>query len=168
MAPSCWQPAYVGIGSNLGNPAEHVAAAMDALSRIDATVLAVRSGLYRSPPMGPQDQPDYVNAAAGLLTRLPPGELLLRLQAIENDHGRVRSGERWGPRTLDMDLLVYGAETCTDASLQLPHPGIADRPFVLLPLREIAPGLNVPGLGSVARLARRFRGDEIERIEPAA
>lgn len=150
-----WYPAYVGLGSNLAQPARQVAAGFAALAGLADTLLVARSSLYRSPPMGPSDQPDYVNAAAGLLTTLAPEALLQSLQAIEAAHGRRRDGERWGPRTLDLDLLVYGREDRPDdPMLTLPHPGIAERAFVLRPLHEIAPGLQVPRHGSVARLLR--------------
>lgn len=103
--------------------------------------------------MGPVAQPDFVNACAGMLTTLEPEALLSELQRIERDHGRRRDGERWGPRTLDLDLLVCGKRTLASDALTLPHPGIAERNFVLLPLAEIAPGLSIPGVGHVAVLS---------------
>jgi len=153
-----WVPAYVGLGSNLDQPVRQIEKALDALDEIDHCRLVVASPLYTSPPMGRGDQPDYVNAVAALLTRLEPAALLRGLQAIESAQGRVRDGDRWGPRTLDLDLLVYGTETSSTPKLTLPHPGIAERNFVLLPLQDIAPHLQVPGLGSVSRLVRRLGG----------
>lgn len=156
-----WCPAYVGLGSNLDSPADQLVRAFDALGALDDTLLIARSGLYRSAPVGPGEQPDFVNAAAALLTRLSPRALLAALQSIETAQGRTREGERWGPRSLDLDLLVYGTETADSAELTLPHPRITERNFVLLPLGEIAPHLVIPGLGSVASLA-----DAVSRAEP--
>lgn len=162
-----WWPVYVGIGSNLDDPIAHVRRAFDDLSVLRNTVLIAHSSLYRSEPVGPAGQPDYINAAASLMTRLNPADLLSALQGIEIAHGRERNGERWGPRTLDLDLLVYGRETADGPRLTLPHPRIAERNFVLLPLEEIAPELQVPGLMSVATLARNVdkTTPDIERLE---
>lgn len=99
--------------------------------------------------MGPQDQPDFVNAVAAMETELSARALLEALQEIERQQGRDRSGERWGPRTIDLDLLVFGAAIVNETGLEVPHPGIASRAFVLIPLREIAPGLVIPGLGEI-------------------
>jgi 2-amino-4-hydroxy-6-hydroxymethyldihydropteridine diphosphokinase len=149
-----WWPAYVGIGSNLEAPIEQVERAFAALGELPDSILTARSGLYRSAAVGPADQPDFINAAAALLTRLSAADVLAKLQEIETAHGRRRDGERWGPRCLDLDLLVYGRETSAAEDLRLPHPRIAERNFVLLPLAEIAPQLRVPGLASVAALAK--------------
>lgn len=157
--------AAVGLGSNLGDPAAQVARALEALSALPHSRLLARSSLYRNPPMGPQDQPDYVNAAALLETRLSPAAMLDALQAIERAHGRER-GLRWGPRTLDLDLLLWGEATICDARLQVPHPGLHERDFVLYPLAEIDPTLVVPGRGTVGELAQAFRPDGLVRIEP--
>jgi 2-amino-4-hydroxy-6-hydroxymethyldihydropteridine diphosphokinase len=110
------------------------------------------SSFYRNPPMGPQTQPDYVNAVAEVTVDLAPEALMDQLEAIENAHGRQREGERWGPRTLDLDILLYGEEFVETQRLTIPHPGIGKRPFVLKPLVEIAPDLVVPGLGAVEKL----------------
>ena len=116
--------------------------------------------------MGPQDQPDYVNAVAGLLTTQRPEELLLSLQNLERSLGRVRSeGDRWGPRVIDLDILVYGNVQQSSPGLTLPHPGISERNFVLFPLREIAPSLLVPGQGYVNGLASQLGGTDLLRIE---
>lgn len=161
-----WRPAYIGIGSNLDNPSEQVENGVSALAKIADSMLVLRSGLYRSAPMGPADQPDYNNAVAALLTRLEPHALLRELQTIELAHGRKRDGDRWGPRTLDLDLLSYSNMIFSDDTLTLPHPGIAERDFVLLPWQEIAPNVGIPGLASVASLARLVadRGSEIKRM----
>lgn len=148
--------AWVGLGGNLGDPARQVGAALDALAALPKTRLEARSRLYGSRPMGPPDQPDYVNAVARLRTALAPHALLDALQAIEQRAGRQRGATRWGPRTLDLDLLLYGDACRADERLTLPHPGIAERPFVLVPLAELDPGLSIPGLDDpVATLARR-------------
>lgn len=148
--------AAVGLGGNLGNPAARIEAAFGALAALPDTVLLERSRLYRSAPMGPADQPDYCNAVALLDTDLPARALLEALLAIERAAGRVREGERWGPRTLDLDLLVYGDARIEEPGLKVPHPGIAERAFVLVPLCEIAPELCVPGLGTVREVAARI------------
>ncbi len=156
--------AYVGLGANLDDPAAHVRRAFEDLGRIAATRCVSRSRLYRNPPMGPADQPDYVNAAAALDTRLPPPELLAALQAIERAHGRTRDGVRWGPRTLDLDLLLYGDLESDDPRLTLPHPGLHRRAFVLYPLLEIAPGLAIPGRGPLAALAAAVPGTGLQAL----
>ncbi|MEL7449389.1 MAG: 2-amino-4-hydroxy-6-hydroxymethyldihydropteridine diphosphokinase [Pseudomonadota bacterium] len=159
-----WWPAYVGIGSNLDEPLTQVVRAFRWLGELPECQLRLRSSCYASPPMGPADQPDYVNAVAGVLTQLGPEALLGRLQQLEARAGRVRDGERWGPRVLDLDLLVFAGRQASTDTLVLPHPGIAERPFVTLPLAEIAPTLTIPGLGSAASLAYRHAGLEIRRI----
>lgn len=147
--------AFIGIGANLGDPAAQVFEACARLARdLPDTRLVTRSRLYRNPPMGPQDQPDYVNAVACIETRLVPGDLLTELQRIETVMGRRRDGTRWGARLLDLDILLYGTERINEPGLRIPHPGIAERDFVLFPLRELAPDLEIPGRGSVSRLCR--------------
>ena len=148
-----WYPAYVGIGSNLDSPKRQVVSAFDALAALPGCRVEARSALYESAPMGPADQPNYINAAAALLTTAEPPSLLAQLQRIEQEHGRERGAERWGPRTLDLDLLAFSGVVCQEPGLVLPHPRIAERNFVLLPLQEIAPHLVIPGLGSVTSLA---------------
>ncbi len=144
--------AYIGLGSNLATPVEQIKAAHTDLNALDKVKELAFSGLYSSTPMGPQDQPDYVNAVMAISTNLSPIDLLRCLQNIENRHGRVRNGERWGARTLDLDLLVYGDRQIDLPELSVPHVGLAERSFVLYPLYEIAPQLLVPGKGSVADL----------------
>jgi 2-amino-4-hydroxy-6-hydroxymethyldihydropteridine diphosphokinase len=147
--------AFVGLGSNLGHPVRRVRNAVRALEHVPETLLSGCSRLYRGPPMGPTDQPDYVNAVVALHTSLGPSRLLGVLQGIEAAHGRRRDGPRWGPRTLDLDLLLLGGLSCRGPGLVLPHPGLADRAFVLLPLAELAPELEVPGLGRIRNLLAR-------------
>ncbi len=144
--------AYVALGSNLDDPRSQVERGIEALSALPQTRLIARSRLYRSAPWGVVDQPEFVNAAAALDTALAPCELLDALLAIELAAGRSRDGARWGPRTLDLDLLLYGDMVLHEPGLELPHPHLHERVFVLLPLAEIAPDLEVPGHGRVADL----------------
>ncbi len=159
-----WRPAYIGLGSNLQGPSGQLESAIESLSTIDGTRLIRRSALYRSAPFGGIEQPDYVNAAAALLTALDARQLLEELQGIELRRGRQRDGMRWGPRVIDLDLLVFASQSIDEPGLTIPHPGIAERNFVLLPLREIAPGLVIPGLGPVANLPVNMDEPHIERI----
>jgi len=135
--------AYIGLGSNLDTPIAQVERALAALAMLPESRLVVASSLYRSDPLGPAGQPDYINAVAELHTRLAPLDLLDALQAQELAQRRVRL-EHWGPRTLDLDLLLYGAMRIDLPRLQVPHPQMLRRNFVLLPLVEIAPGLQLP------------------------
>jgi 2-amino-4-hydroxy-6-hydroxymethyldihydropteridine diphosphokinase len=155
---------YVGLGSNLERPAEQVQHAFDELDRLPSSRLTGRSRRYRSRPMGPPGQPDYVNAVAQLATRLAPQALLRELQAIERAHRRVR-GERWGPRTLDLDLLLYGECKIDTPDLQVPHPGLHERAFVLYPLYEISPVLDIPGKGRLAELIADCAKDGLQPLE---
>ena len=141
--------AYIGLGGNLDQPAARIRRARAALSVLPNTREAAFSRLYRSAPLGSSDQPDYVNAVMALDTELEPLALLDNLQAIENVEGRVRLGERWGPRTLDLDLLLYGDDVIQHERLTVPHPGLHQREFVLYPLFEIAPELTIPGRGAL-------------------
>jgi 2-amino-4-hydroxy-6-hydroxymethyldihydropteridine diphosphokinase len=154
-----WQPAYVGVGSNLNDPRAQVRAALARLGPLPQSRLVLASRLYRSRPFGPVAQPDFVNAVVGLLTQLDPVTLLGELRAIETAMGRPDRHERWGPRVIDLDLLCFGRERRTEAALTLPHPGIVERNFVLYPLAEIAPDLDLPGLGRVAELAGRVTAE---------
>jgi 2-amino-4-hydroxy-6-hydroxymethyldihydropteridine diphosphokinase len=157
-------PAYVALGSNIDGPMSQVMRAFDALAALPGLRLVLRSSLYRSPPLGPVDQPDFVNAVAGLLTTLEPRALLEALQALESQLGRRRPAVRWGPRRIDLDLLVHGAVRIDEPGLKVPHPGIAERAFVLEPLSEIAPDLAVPGLGSVRTLLERLDRSGLARV----
>lgn len=155
---------YIGIGSNLGEPITQVKSAIAALSDLDSVSLIVSSSLYASPPMGPQDQPDYINAVVELSTTLSAHELLDQLQAVEQLQGRVRN-RHWGERTLDLDLLLYGQEALDDERLQVPHPGIALRSFVLYPLAEVAPDLIIPKLGGITELLKHCPLDGLKQLE---
>jgi len=158
-----WVPAYIGVGSNLGDSRARVLAAFEALGAMPRTRLIARSRLYRTRPFGPVQQGDFINAVAGLLTQLSAAQLLQEIRGIEAAAGRVRTG-RWGPRTLDLDLLVYGAERIATTELTVPHPGIAERGFVLAPLADIAPTLDVPGRGRVATLLAALPEDGIAEV----
>lgn len=143
---------FIALGSNLHQPVQQVLSAINRLKvEKDLSVTAI-SSLYETPPMGPQDQPNYINAVVKASTTLQPLALLTLLQSIENHHGRNRDTGRWGARTLDLDILLYGQHCSTDPVLTLPHPGIAVRGFVLHPLFEIEPPLVIPLLGSVEQL----------------
>jgi 2-amino-4-hydroxy-6-hydroxymethyldihydropteridine diphosphokinase len=144
--------AYIGIGSNLDDPVLQVLTAIAALARLPRTQVARCSRLYRSPPLGPQEQPDYVNAVAAIDTGLTAQALLAELQSLERRQGRRPSAERWGPRCIDLDILVFGVVELHSAELAIPHPGLRGRDFVLWPLFEIAPDLEVPGAGPLAEL----------------
>jgi 2-amino-4-hydroxy-6-hydroxymethyldihydropteridine diphosphokinase len=156
---------YIGLGSNLQNPRQQVQTAAEELSQIPRCRLLKRSGLYRSPPMGPPDQPDYVNAVAALETELSPHQLLEALQSIEQRHGRTRGTERWTARTLDLDLLLYGDQVIDTETLVVPHPGMAQRNFVLYPLQEIAPRLKIPGWGPLSRLIAGCDRDDLVKLQ---
>jgi 2-amino-4-hydroxy-6-hydroxymethyldihydropteridine diphosphokinase len=158
---------YVGIGSNLGEPLTRVHQALRDLECIAETRFIGRSRCYRSEPLGPAGQPDYINAVAVLETRLPPDKLLEALQAIEKAHGRTRT-MRWGPRTLDLDILLYGDLVSTDSHLIIPHPRLPERAFVLYPLQEIAPGLVIPTLGDLETLLQLCPPLGLERLEEAS
>jgi len=160
----CKVQAWIGVGSNLDGPRAHVLRAFVELAQIPDTRLLRRSSLYRSRPMGPQDQPHYVNAVALVETTLPALELLHAMQGIEAAHRRVRSGQRWGPRTLDLDLLLYGQERIAGDELTVPHPGIGEREFVLYPLIELDPELRIPDLGPVKSLVEQVGAKGLERL----
>ncbi len=142
----------VGLGSNLYGPVRQIDTAFGMLEAISKTTVVAKSSLYRSTPLGGIEQPDFVNAAALLKTELGPRALLEELQAIERARGRERGEVKWGPRVLDLDLLAYDDISLDEPGLTVPHPGIAARNFVLLPLREIAPDFRIPGLGRVRDL----------------
>ncbi len=148
-----WRPAYVALGANVGDPPAQLREAFARLGSMPQCRLVARSRLWRSAPLGPVAQPDFVNAAAGLLTGLEARALLAELQRLERAMGRTPPVERWGPRLIDLDLLLVGDERVVGPDLELPHPGLHRRNFVLYPLAEFAPELWVPGRGRVWRLA---------------
>ena len=156
--------AYVGLGSNLDQPLRQVLAAFDELDALPNTRLAARSSLYRSAPMGKLDQPDFVNAVAGLDTGHSPVELMHALLAVEAQHGRQR-GEPNAPRTLDLDLLLYDDEVIGEPALTVPHPRMHERAFVLLPLAEISPRAVIPGRGQVASMLEGVEGQRVHKVD---
>ncbi len=156
--------AWIALGSNLHDPAAQVRHALDRLAGVPRSRLTGRSSLYRNPPMGPPDQPEFVNAVAALKTLLDPFQLLAELQRIERDAGRTR-GRRWGERVLDLDLLLWGDRVLNTPELVLPHSGMPDRAFVLYPLAELAPALRVPGHGPLGDLLERVSDAELVRLD---
>jgi len=159
---------YVGLGSNLADPRAQVERALRALAALPQTRLVQRSRLYRSAPWGRADQPEFVNAVVALQTELTPRELLEALLKIERAAGRARDATRWGPRVLDLDILVFGDRLIDEPGLHVPHPHLHERAFVLLPLAEIAPDLIVPGHGRVDDLARRIDASTCRPLEIAS
>ena len=166
MSRKHWHVAYVGIGSNLDSPEDQVKNAINLLREMEDGQLIAVSDLYRSAPLCGRDQPDYVNAVAALLTLNGAHDFLAQLQSLEDQQGRIRTGERWEARVLDLDLLTFDQQQMTGSELILPHPGIAERNFVLLPWNDIAPSFVVPGLTSIGELAARSSASEpnIERL----
>ena len=155
---------YIGIGSNLDDPVSQVKLAIGELHGLSESSFIAGSSLYRSPPMGPADQPDYINAAVRLETRLAPFMLLEALWDIERTHARMRTGPRWGPRTLDLDILLYAQQQIDEPGLTIPHPGISSRAFVLYPLLEIKPDLHIPGHGPIKALIDKCPPVAVTRI----
>lgn len=144
--------AFVGLGSNVGDRVGHLHLAIRAMEAIPETSVVRISRLMETPAWGPVAQPDYLNAVAEVRTACAPRELLVALLTIEREHGRDRtSGVRWGPRTLDLDLLVYGDRVIEEPGLRVPHPRMAERRFVLEPLAELAPELVIPGTAKTVR-----------------
>ena len=157
---------YVGLGGNVGNVEATLIDALMALDMIPQTTMRAHSRFYRNPAWGMIDQPDFLNAVAELQTRLTPRVLLDRLLAIEERFGRVRSdGEKWGPRELDLDLLVYGETQLDEPGLHVPHPRLHERAFVLLPLAEIATDLAIPGRGKVSDLLAAVDSSAVEALD---
>ena len=157
--------AFVGLGGNLGDVAEAFASALARMDALPGTQLLRASRRYRTPAWGLAAQPDFLNAVAMLETRLPARDLLGRLFEIERAHGRDRAGEtRWGPRTLDLDLLLYGDAVIDEPGLRVPHPHLHERAFALRPLLEIAPRVSIPGHGPARDLPAAMAADGIEAI----
>ena len=153
--PSSLIPAFIGLGSNLDDPPAQIHRALQRLAALTGTRLVRSSSLYRNPPWGYRDQPEFINAVTQIETRLEPQALLGQLLAIERAHGRARDLPN-GPRTLDLDLLLYGERTVREPGLTIPHPRMLERAFVLVPLAEIAPDAVVPGSGRVSDLAAKL------------
>jgi 2-amino-4-hydroxy-6-hydroxymethyldihydropteridine diphosphokinase len=158
--------AFVALGANLEDPVRQVRNAIAELRSIEQTQVLAVSSLYRTAPVGYADQPDFINAVAKLRTSLSPHELLDALHAIENRHGRQRS-VRNAPRTLDLDLLLFGVRVVREDDLTLPHPRMHERAFVLMPLAEIAPDAAVPGQGPVAQLLAQVDRGGVEKFDVA-
>lgn len=161
--------AYVGLGANLGDAAATLKAALERLGGLPQTQLRTASRLYRTPAWGLRDQPDFVNAVAIVRTGLPAPELLRALLAIERDFGRQRAADgsdRWGPRSLDLDLLLYGDAVIDMPGLQVPHPQLHCRAFVLVPLCAMTPELEIPGLGWANDLLEALGEDEVAGVRP--
>ncbi len=157
--------AAVGLGANLGDAAATVRAAIDALDGLPGTRLVAASRLYRTPAWGVTDQPDFINAVAVVETSLAPRDLLDGLLEIERRFGRVRlEGERWGPRTLDLDLLLHGDAVVDEPGLRVPHPRLHERAFALLPLLEAWPEAAIPGVGAAADCAAKVVAEGIEPL----
>ena len=164
--PSSLIPAFIGLGSNLGDPANQVRSALRALAALPDTRLARQSSLYRNPPEGGADQPEFVNAVARIETRAGPRTLLDRLLGIERAHGRARDYPN-APRTLDLDILLYGERVVSEPGLVIPHPRMLERAFVLVPLAEIAPDAVVPGRGRAADLAAKLDASGLVKLPDA-
>jgi 2-amino-4-hydroxy-6-hydroxymethyldihydropteridine diphosphokinase len=157
---------YIGLGANLVEPVAQLQAAVTALGQLPETRLVQVSRFYSSKPMGPQDQPDYVNAVAALDTRLTPLALLHALQQIELAHGRQRKAERWGPRTLDLDILLFGTQQIDHPELTVPHYGMQLREFVLYPLAELAPDLILPDGVALQSLLQQVPLNGLTPLQP--
>jgi len=155
--------AYVGIGSNLGDPRAQVLAAFQELDRLPHTRVVKRSSLWRSAPVGYADQPDFINAVAEIETSLSPDEILVQLKSMEARHGRERSFAN-APRTLDLDLLLFGNTTLDTPTLRIPHPRMHERAFVLKPLLEMAPEVVIPGIGPAKTSIEKISFQKAERI----
>jgi len=154
---------YIGLGSNLDDPQAQLEKAIIAFEKIPSSSVVKTSSFYKSKPVGPQDQPDYINAVVELDTGLSAAVLLDYLQEIENEHGRVR-GQKWGARTLDLDILLFGDEIIHDDRLTVPHEEMHKRGFVLFPLDEIAPDCVIPDLGTVHSLLQQVNTDDMAKL----
>ncbi|MEJ2115834.1 MAG: 2-amino-4-hydroxy-6-hydroxymethyldihydropteridine diphosphokinase [Gammaproteobacteria bacterium] len=156
--------AYIGLGSNLSDPQTQVTSALEEINSIPDTHVLKVSSLYVSQPMGPSDQPEYVNAVAKISTSLSPEQLLDKLQGLEQVHRRKREGKRWGPRTLDLDIILFGDLQMETKSLQIPHYGVAEREFVLIPLQELQANLIIPGKGAIEVLISQLPAYELKKL----
>lgn len=165
MAAERWRPAYIGIGSNLDDPGVQVTKACRAIAALQDCRGFVVSPYYRSAPVGPQDQGDFVNAVAGVLTTLDAAALLDQLRSIETRNGRTRDGVRWGPRVIDLDLLMLSDVTLSTDELTLPHARLAERRFVLEPWHALCPTLSVPGVGALTTLLAAVADQTVARID---
>lgn len=160
--------AFIALGSNLHEPVDQIERAIAALDVLAGCKVEARSPLYCNDPIGPQPQPEFVNAVVELRTALDPHELLKALKAVELSMGRAASGARWGPRVIDLDLLLYADREIRDQDLTIPHPEMSNRRFVLEPLFNIAPDLVVPGLGMLSEVLKRAPNHEMRILSPGA
>lgn len=158
-----WVEVFIGLGSNLDHPEQQLRDAYAALQQWPECQHWRSSMVYSSPPMGPQDQPDYLNAVVACESKLSAMQILDKLQAQEQAQGRVRE-RHWGERSLDGDLLLYGIQQIDNERLTVPHPGMAERAFVLFPLQELASDLSIPGKGSLAELAKAFQSTDAQAV----
>ena len=157
---------YIGLGSNLGDPVENLRVAIDRLQNLEQTELVCHSGFYQSPPWGRTYQPDFVNAVAALDTHLKAGDFLERLLALENAMGRQRNDDKWGPRIIDLDVLIFGDELHSSDMLTVPHPLMHERAFVLVPLIDIAPDCEIPGKGRADFFLQQLGPEVIGSVVP--
>jgi 2-amino-4-hydroxy-6-hydroxymethyldihydropteridine diphosphokinase len=158
--------AFIGLGSNLGDSRRAVAEAARRIDALPQTRIVFSSSHYLTPPWGLSEQPAFINSVVEIETSLAADALLAALLDIEREAGRVRDGVRWGPRALDLDILLYGDLVVSSAGLDVPHPQLAQRAFVLVPLAEIAADQVVPGCGRVAELLARVDASQCRRLEP--
>ena len=156
--------AYIGLGSNMNSPVKQIKSAITSIEEIISTKIIGMSSLYKSKPVGPQNQDDYINAVIKIETKLVPYQLLECLHDIEEKHGRIRN-EHWGPRILDLDSLIFGNEIMVDEKLTIPHPEIENRSFVLAPLIEIDPDCIIPKKGLASDLLATIGKDNIVQIQ---
>lgn len=156
---------HIALGSNLQNPVENIQNAIAELDTLHGFSLLAQSRLYRSPPMGPQDQPDYINAVVSGRTSMPPIELLECLQLMEKRFGRKYGRRHWGERELDLDIILFGNQVINLDRLQVPHVGLSERAFVLIPLADINRHLEVPGLGTVELLLEKLPVEQHNTLE---
>lgn len=157
--------AYIGLGSNLADPVAQVRTGVAALAQLEQTQVETCSSYYRTAPVGLREQPDFINAVCRVRTGQAPVELMRNLLEIEHAHGRVRHGDKGGPRTLDLDLLLYGDQAIQTTELTVPHPRLHERAFVLYPLHEIDPDLVIPGHGKLVELLASCAEQQVERLE---
>ena len=157
---------YIGLGANLGEPVTSIRSALDQIALIEGVELIRSSSLYDSVPMGPSEQPNYINAVCKIKATLSGLDLLHALQRIENEHGRIRQGEHWGPRTLDLDLLILGTQSYSTTELTLPHYGMRGREFVLVPLFELQPDLLMHDSQPIAKWVAECDVSQLRRIHP--
>jgi 2-amino-4-hydroxy-6-hydroxymethyldihydropteridine diphosphokinase len=155
---------YVALGSNLGDREAHLIQGASDIEELESCTALVMSSIYETRPMGPQDQPDYLNSACSFDCQLEPSELLHELKLIERQHGRIQSTERWRARPLDLDILLFGDLQIDSPDLKIPHPGLADRAFVLWPLAELNDSLHIPGCGDLKQLMQSCDELDIRRV----